>query len=261
MVLIHFFSFRSIYSFCRRSPWARLPTPHNGGELPLRGQHAFCRYAGMYNFSSADFISPFSLAPSNAFSALFSLFFFFLSDDVAQSPYTPTAVGSRGWEGYHLLAADVPAFIEQDVFFVSIEDMRADWYLFSECAGHLFSRWAPFLPAPLIVEATNVCSREILRRYMLSPPFSLVLDANVTTRFWIAAWWRRVYGPLVSLTRLFKWIGCSPDPYGRYSLAMSSRLGPGLFEYLDPKDYCWTRDLVVTLRGLHAAHCLCDGFW
>lgn len=164
--------------------------------------------------------------------------------------------GTKSSHRYALIASDCP-FPEQDALFRSVDDMRVNFYLFREWALDLFGRWAPLHSAPLGNDA-NVCSRVFLRAYCLEEPRTDVPGANSVTHFWLAAWWRRLYGPLVSFEQFFRYLLGLIDCNTRSLLSVGARFGPGQIGFLDPADYCWVLGMGLSTCDAQYARCICD---
>lgn len=164
---------------------------------------------------------------------------------------------SRDGFRYGLVASGWPSYGEQDTFFRDVQDMR-DSASLAEWAVVLFNRWAP--PDAVAVDPTG-CDRHVLRSYLLHVPDDPRADVNEATRFWIAAWWRRLYGPLIPFERLYRLIRGFKNHNTRPFLAAAARLGPGVFDYQDPADFCWRHHLYTSIVGLSSANCICDGLY
>lgn len=157
---------------------------------------------------------------------------------------------------------DWPVCRDQDILFRNLDDMRRDEYVFGEWALKLFAFWAPLHPGPSTTPVSpDVACRRLLRQYCLSRPLCDVPGVDRVTRFWLAAWWYRLYGPLLAPNLLLSWADCSS--YGehvRFWLATAARIGPGRFNYKDPEMFCWDLDQYVTTAGIYFACCPLGGF-
>lgn len=182
------------------------------------------------------------------------LVYVLVSDDRQMLRQLEQTEGTRSSHRYALIASDCP-FLEQDVLFRSVDDMRVNFYLFREWVLDLFGRWAPLDSAPLGDDA-NVCSWERLRAYCLEEPGTAWPGANSVTHFWLAAWWRRLYGPLVPFEQLFRYLPGFTDCNTRSLLSVGARLGPGQFGYIDPADYCRERGMRLSTCGAQYARCI-----
>lgn len=167
--------------------------------------------------------------------------------------------GLTGDPGFRhgLVALAWPAYADQDMLFRDVDAMR-DSPAFTEWAMVLFNRWAPPDYVATLEDDADVCSRDLLLAHALSVPADCVPTASAATRYWLAAWWRRLYGPLLSFDRVYR---LSRDPSGGYSrplLGAAVRLGPGVFKYLTPSAFCWKHHLAMSLVGICTANCICD---
>lgn len=130
--------------------------------------------------------------------------------------------GLSGDSGFRhgLVASAWPTFTDQDMLFRDIDNMR-DSPAFTEWAMVLFNRWA--LPDYLatLEDDDDVCSRDLLRTYALSVPADYFPHESDATRFWLSAWWSRLYGPLLSFDRMFRLLRDSTVAIlGRYCLPL-----------------------------------------
>lgn len=135
---------------------------------------------------------------------------------------------------------DWPVCRDQDVLFRSVDDMRRDEYVFNEWALKLFAKWAPLptgstSPDPPV----DAACRRLLRQHCLSRPLCDISGLDGATRFWLAAWWCRLYGPLVGPYSLLFWADVpSYGDHPRLWLAAAARLGPASFNYKEPEMFC-----------------------
>lgn len=158
-----------------------------------------------------------------------------------------------------LVAVGWPHSTEPDVLFSDLSAMRSS-EAFKEWASILFDRWASRAAAPLRRDV-DICSRAVLQEFMFVVPGVECPGLNDVDRFWLAAWWRRLYGSLVPFDILFRFLRGFTDHNSRPLLALGSRLGPGVFGYLDPADFCWKHHLTTSVVGIHTANCICDGLY
>lgn len=124
----------------------------------------------------------------------------------------------------------------------------------------LCNRWAPPDAVPVAV-APDGCDRDILRPFLLRVPDDARPNVTDATRFWIAAWWRRLYGPLIPFERLYRLVHGFKNHNTSLFLAAAAWLGPGVFDYQDPSDFCWKHQLCISIVGISPANCICDGLY
>lgn len=141
--------------------------------------------------------------------------------------------------------------------------MRKDEYVFNEWALKLFAKWSPLDPAcPLQPASVDMACRRLLRQHCLSRPLGEIPGLGGVTRFWLAAWWCRLYGPLVAPYTLLSWANHqSPGDHPRLWLATAARLGPDAFSYKEPEMFCWDGEQQVNSAGIYFACCSKAGFF
>lgn len=190
------------------------------------------------------------------FGCCFVVYRFVASSD---DPLADRGIGRR-WTQHAIVAARRPVCVIQDVLFADVAAFRYDWPTFSSWAMRLFDDWAPLTSAPAFDPYDGVCIRWSLRGVALEPPLADYPEITGRALFWLLAWWRRLYGPLVSWRSLVR---LSKPPLRQVDhiwLDLAARLGPSLFEWEEPSVWLWDRNWPTHDVGVVAAECTCDGF-